>query len=227
MKIYWLYGGILLMVGILLNWGGAAAGTVVNLPAPSLKGRMSVEEALQTRRTIRRFGHRALSLAQLSQLLWAADGVTDPKRGYRSAPSAGALYPLDLYVAVGERSVADLPPGVYHYLPDQQGLELITPGDIRKELAKAALYQSWMAEAPIMVVITGAYARCTRKYGERGVLYTHIEVGHVGQNLFLQAEALGLGAGIVGAFENQEVSQIMNLPTAQEPFLIMPIGYKH
>ncbi|MDD3581081.1 MAG: SagB/ThcOx family dehydrogenase [Desulfobacca sp.] len=215
------------MVGILLNPGGSAAGPVVNLPAPSLKGRVSVEEALQARRTVRRFAHRALSLTQLSQLLWAADGVTDPRRGYRSAPSAGALYPLDLYVAVGERSVADLPPGVYHYLPDRQGLELITKGDIRKELARAALYQSWMAEAPIMVVITAEYARCTQKYGQRGLLYTHIEVGHVGQNLFLQAEALSLGAGIVGAFENQAVSQIMGLPPAQEPLLIMPIGYKH
>lgn len=215
------------MLGILLCPEGSRAGPFISLPAPTLKGKLSVEEALEARRTVRRFGSRALTLAQLSQLLWAADGVTDPSRGYRSAPSAGALYPLDLYVAVGERLVADLRPGVYHYLPDRHGLKLNREGDVRKELARASLYQSWMAEAPIMVVITGEYARCTRKYGERGVLYTHIEVGHVGQNLFLQAEALGLGAGIVGSFENRAVSQTLSIPEAHEPLLIMPVGHKH
>jgi len=227
MKILRVWGGILLMLGIFLSPEGSRAGPLISLPTPTKKGKMSVEEALQARRTVRRFANRALTMDQLSQLLWAADGITDPGRGYRSAPSAGALYPLDLYVAIGERMVAELPPGVYHFHPDRHGLELQRKGDVRKELARASLYQSWMAEAPIMVVITGEYARCTRKYGERGVLYTHIEVGHVGQNLFLQAEALGLGAGIVGAFENRTVSRILRLPEAHEPLLIMPFGYKH
>lgn len=215
------------MTGIFFNPGGAKAAERLSLPPPSFKGTVSVEEAIKARRTVRRFASRALTLAQLSQLLWAADGITDPRRGYRAAPSAGALYPLDLYVAVGERQVEDLAAGVYHYLPEQHALELQQKGEARMAVARASLYQSWMAEAPIMVIITGEYARCTRKYGERGVIYTYIEAGHVGQNLFLQAEALGLGAGIVGAFENRAVIQALGLPAAHDPILIMPVGYKY
>jgi SagB-type dehydrogenase family enzyme len=214
------------MVATLLNSTGAAAGEIISLPLPSLKGNVSVEEALQSRRTIRQFAHRPLSLQQVAQLLWATYGVTESRRGLRATPSAGALYPLDVYLVAGERQVGDLAGGVYHYLPDKHGLNLVKTGELRPAVARVSLHQGWMAEAPIMVVITGEYARCTRKYGQRGIMYTHMESGHAAQNLFLQAEAQGLGVGIVGAFENRLVIQVLDLPANHDPLLIMPVGYK-
>ena len=105
-----------------------------------------------------------------------------------------------------------MPAGVYHYRPLEHALELITPGELRPAVARASLSQSWMAEAPVMVVITAEYRRCMARYGERGIRYTHMEVGHVGENLFLQAEALGMGAGIVGAFEDRALTGVMKTP---------------
>jgi SagB-type dehydrogenase family enzyme len=200
---------------------------VIKLPAPAHQGSMSVEEALNKRRTVRRFASRSLTLRQVSQLLWGADGVSDP-RGLRTAPSAGATYPLELYLVVGERGVTELPAGVYRYLPQPHALEP-TPakGDLRAPVARVSLHQTWMAEAPVMVVFAAEYSRCMARYGNRGVQYTHMEVGHVGQNLFLQAETLGLACGIVGAFEDRGLSQALKLPAAHEPLLVMPVGYKH
>ena len=136
---------------------------------------MPLAEALEVRRTVRRFASRPLDLAQVSQLLWSAGGTSDP-RGLRTAPSAGATYPLDLYLVVGERGVKDLPAGIYHYRVEAHALAPVAPGDARAAVARASLHQSWMAEAPVMVVITGEYRRCTARYGERGVRYTHMEV---------------------------------------------------
>jgi SagB-type dehydrogenase family enzyme len=204
--------------------GGQGAG-VIKLPPPAKKGGMAVAEALEVRRTVRRFAARPLDLAQVSQLLWGADGISDP-RGLRTSPSAGATYPLDLYLVVGERGVVNLPAGVYHYLVAEQALRPLTPGDLRAPVARASLNQSWMAEAPVMVVITGEYRRCMARYGQRGIRYTHMEAGNVSQNVFLTAEALGLGAGIVGAFEDQALARVLKLPPAHEPLLVMPVGYK-
>lgn len=199
---------------------------VIKLPVPADKGAMSVEEALSKRRTVRRFASRPLTLAQVSQLLWGASGVSDP-RGLRTAPSAGATYPLELYLVVGERGVAEIPPGVYRYLPQPHVLEATAvKGDVRAQVARISLHQNWMAEAPVMVVTAAEYQRCMARYGNRGIQYTHMEVGHVGQNLFLQAEALGLACGIVGAFEDRALSQALKLPANHEPLLVMPVGYK-
>ncbi len=198
----------------------------IPLPKPSLNGKVSVEKAIKERRTIRDFKDRLLSLTHLSQLLWAAQGITDPTIGRRAAPSGGALYPLDIYVLIGENGVEKMEAGVYHYLPKEHSVLPISKGDRRKEIASASLGQMWMAKAPIIFIITAEYKRITGKYGERGIRYALIEVGHVGQNLFLQAEALGLGAGIVGAFNDLEVSKVAGLPSKHEPLLIMPLGYK-
>uniref|UniRef100_A0A7V4G951 SagB/ThcOx family dehydrogenase n=1 Tax=Desulfobacca acetoxidans TaxID=60893 RepID=A0A7V4G951_9BACT len=216
---------MIILAGLLLGAGLAWGAEAVKLPPPSRKGTVSVEETLQSRRTVRRFAARELSLAQVSQLLWATDGVSDP-RGLRTAPSAGATYPLELYLVVGERGVRDLAPGIYRYLPGSHALEPTLPGDLRREVARACLHQTWMAEAPVMVVFAAEYRRTTARYGERGIRYTHMEVGHAGQNLFLQAEALGLGAGIVGAFDDQTLGRLLHLPRAHEPLLVMPVGYK-
>ena len=144
---------------------------------------------------------------------------------YRSAPSAGALYPMDVYVVVGEGGVAQLEAGVYHYGPRKHMLSPVTENDRRDAVARAALSQMWVAKAPVNLVITAEYSRVTSKYGERGVRYALIEAGHIGQNIFLQAEALGLKAGIVGAFHDRELKTILKLPHAHEPLLIMPVGY--
>jgi SagB-type dehydrogenase family enzyme len=216
----------MVMLAIIFHPRGGQAAEVVKLPPPAHKGALSVEEALKQRRTVRHFASRSLDLKQVSQLLWGADGISDP-RGLRTAASAGATYPLELYLVVGERGVANLPPGVYRYRPTDHALELNAKGELRPAVARASLSQSWMAEAPVMVVIAGEYRRCTARYGDRGIMYTHMEAGHVGTNVFLQAEALGLGAGIVGAFEDRNLSQVLKLPPAHEPLLVMPVGYKY
>lgn len=196
------------------------------LPKPSFDGKVSVEKAIKERRTLRDFRERTLSLSHLSQLLWAAQGITDSTTGRRSAPSGGALYPLDIYVLIGENGVEKIEAGVYHYLPEEHSITMILKGDRRREISRASLSQMWMAKAPVIFIITAEYKRITGKYGERGIRYALIEVGHAGQNLFLEAEASGLGAGIVGAFNDPEVSKVASLPSEHEPILIMPVGYK-
>jgi SagB-type dehydrogenase family enzyme len=159
-------------------------------------------------------------------LLWAAQGITDEERGFRSAPSGGALYPLNVYVVVGRNGIEGLEEGVFRYLPQRHAIEKTASGDQRSKIARAALRQNWMAQAPAILVITAEYQRITKKYGERGVRYALIEVGHVGQNIFLQAGALGLGAGIVGAFDDDRVAKVIGALPKHEPLLIMPVGYK-
>jgi SagB-type dehydrogenase family enzyme len=199
----------------------------ISLPKPSEDGRISVERAIKERRTIRHFQTRALTLSQLGQLLWAGQGITE-KGGFqrRAAPSGGALYPLDLYAVVGKDGVAELEPGIYRYLPQRHSLLEVVPGDMRGSVARGSLSQMWMAEAPVILAIVSEYKRITRKYGERGIRYALIEVGHVGQNLFLQAEALGLGAGIVGAFEDEEIASILKCSPGKDPICLLPVGYK-
>jgi len=219
-------GSLIMVMGIMLfpSSGGQGA-EAIKLPPPAKKGGMALAEALEVRRTVRRFAARPLDLPQVSQLLWGADGTSDP-RGLRTSPSAGATYPLDLYLVVGERGVMNLPTGVYRYLVAEHALTPLAPGDVRAPVARASLHQTWMAEAPVMVVITGEYRRCMARYGQRGIRYTHMEAGNVSQNLFLTAEALGLGAGIVGAFDDKALAQVLKLPPAHEPLLVMPVGYK-
>ena len=220
-----LWSVLAIILGLFFPSPPASAADLVRLPPPVLKGPVSVEEALQRRRTVRNFASRGLSLAQVSQLLWSCQGITDP-RGLRTAPSAGATYPMEIYLVAGERGVADLAPGIYRYQPQGHALELVLKGDHRAAVARACLSQAWMAQAPVMAVIAAEYSRCTRRYGDRGVMYTHMESGHVGENLFLQAEALGLGAGIVGAFEDKPLHRTLSLPKEHVPLLVMPVGYK-
>jgi len=215
--------GFFLAMGLLEVRTGDAS---ISLPKPSFDGKVSVEKAIKGRRTVRDFREKSLSLNHLSQLVWAGQGITDSSENKRAAPSGGALYPLDIYILVGENGVEKMKGGVYRYLPKEHSLLPVTKGDRRREIALASLSQMWMARAPIIFIITAEYRRITGKYGERGIRYALIEVGHVGQNLFLQAEALGLGAGIVGAFNDAEVSNIAGLPPKHEPLLIMPVGYK-
>jgi SagB-type dehydrogenase family enzyme len=219
--------GLILVLGIVVVFPSSVlAAEAIKLPPPVTKGGMPLAEALQIRRTVRHFATRPLGPEQLSQLLWEAYGVTDPQ-GHRTSPSAGATYPLDLYLVVGEWGVTNLPAGIYHYEIAAHALMPLVRGDFHPLVARACLHQAWMAEAPVMVVITGEYRRCTARYGQRGIRYTHIEAGNVSQDLFLAAESLGLGAGIVGAFEDQALAQALKLPPTHEPLLVMPMGYKY
>lgn len=200
----------------------AGEGGVIDLSRPRLSGTLSVEEALARRRSIRSYADRPLHLQELAQLLWAAQGITDPTGGRRTAPSAGALYPLEIYAVVGE--VEGVPPGVWRYLPRSHQLVLLQEGNVRDALCEAAVGQSSVREAPVSIVITGVYARTTMKYGERGERYVHMEAGHAGQNIYLQAESLGLGTVSVGAFHDAEVRRVLGITADETPLYIMPVG---
>lgn len=196
------------------------------LPNPNYKGSLSVEEAIKSRRTVRAFSSKPLRKESLSQLLYGAQGITEDGGLKRAAASGGALFPLDVYAVTGNNGVDGLDPGVYHYIPAGHQVERVTGGDRKKQLAKASLSQMWMADPPLNLVITAEYSRICSKYGERGIRYAMIEAGHVGQNIFLQAEALGLKSGIVGAFDDKEVINVLGIPEKHEPLLIMPVGYQ-
>ncbi|UCD83760.1 MAG: SagB/ThcOx family dehydrogenase [Deltaproteobacteria bacterium] len=211
---------------IVLGANQCSSKDVIQLPVPTGKGKVSVEEAIKNRRTIRSFASRAIKLVDLSQILWAAQGITGEGGLKRAAPSAGALYPLDLYIILGEKGVEGLKSGIYHYFPSQNSIERLTDKGLKVELAQAALGQMWIAEAPVVIVITAEYERVTGKYGPRGVRYAHMEAGHVGENIFIQAVALDLAAGIVGAFENSKIIKLMGIPASHDPLLIMPLGYQ-
>ena len=205
--------------------------SVFVLPSPVTDGSMSVEEAIASRRSRRDFMDRAISLEQLSQILWAAYGITYPipdahpglRGGLRTTPSAGATFPLEVYVVVG--NVEGLEPGVYKYVSEEHKLVRVIEGDIRNELSTAAFGQRMVREAPASVFYSAVFNRITGRYGERGILYAYIELGHSAQNVYLQVEALGLGTVAIGAFIDEMVGQILNLPDYEVPLYIMPIGY--
>jgi SagB-type dehydrogenase family enzyme len=191
------------------------------LPVPQYDGETSIEKTLLERRSVRTFRDESLTLEETSQLLWSAQGITNP-RGYRAAPSAGALYPLETYIVVG--NVMELSPGVYRYTPSEHDLRMIQKGDVRGALSKASLGQSSVRNAPLVLVLSAVYRRITSKYGERGIRYTWIEVGHVGQNVSLQAISLGLGSVMIGAFRDDEVKLVMKFGANEDPLYIIPIG---
>lgn len=199
------------------------AETAIDLPKPRQKSNISLEEALSKRRSIREFSREALTLQEVSQLLWSAQGITNSKNG-RTAPSAGALYPIKIYLVVG--SVKNLAVGVYRYEPFKHQIVKTKEGDLRESLSEASLWQPWVKNAAVNIVITAVYEITTRKYGERGIRYVHIEVGHVAQNVLLQAVALELGAVPVGAFYDSEVKKILGLKENEQPLYIIPIGKK-
>lgn len=199
---------------------------VIPLPDPVFESKlgMSLERALLERRSVRNYSIGLLTMEEIGQLLWAAQGITEPERGFRVAPSAGATYPLEIYMIVGQ--VEGLGPGVYRYRPHTHDLELISEGDRRQELFTAALQQTPVLEAAINLVFCGVYQRTTQRYGERGIKYVHMEVGHAAQNVYLQVASLGLGTVVIGAFDDQAVQHALNLPIEEIPLYIMPVGRK-
>ena len=193
----------------------------IKLPEPQQDSNTSIEEALLKRRSVRRYKDGPLTLAEVSQLLWAAQGITNPE-GLRTAPSAGALYPLEIYVVAG--NVNGLPDGVYSYKPYKHELLKVISGDKRNELCNAALGQTSVRNAAAVIVFSAFYERTTMKYGDRGIKYVHIETGHAAQNVFLQAVALTLGTVVIGAFYDDAIKEVLKMSDNEQPLYIMPVG---
>lgn len=194
----------------------ATAVEEIPLPSPTLKGEISLEETLALRRSVRSFTTEALTMAEIGQLLWAAQGVTRDWGG-RTAPSAGALYPLEVYAATAD--------GLYHYVPQGHKLLVESTADLRPALWSAGLKQDAIRQAPAVFVIAAVYARTEVKYGARAERYVHLEAGHAAQNLLLQAVALELGGVPIGAFYDDQVQAALSLPSDHAPLYLIPIGH--
>lgn len=200
------------------------------LPAPQKEGSLSVEKALTRRRSHRSYLDKAISTEDVSQMLWAAYGITKPlsyaqtRGGLRTAPSAGALYPLEIYILIG--NVKNIEPGVYKYTAKDHRITRTIDHDAKPDLSEAALNQEMIKKAPACIFYSAVFERTTQKYGERGrKRYVCMDLGHSAQNVYLQAEALHLGTCAIGAFDDEEVKAVMQLPEEEEPLYIMPIGY--
>jgi SagB-type dehydrogenase family enzyme len=192
-------------------------GEEIMLPEPRLKSDFSLEEAMAKRRSIRDFTGKGIEIEKISQLLWAAQGITEKSSGKRTAPSAGALYPMELFIVMKD--------GTYHYVPEEHKLMKISSEDLRQKLSAACIFQQSVSDAAIDIVLTAIYERTTIKYGERGIRYVHMEAGHVCQNILLTSVSLGLGAVPIGAFDDSSVQKLLNLPSHYMPLYVIPVGY--
>jgi len=219
------FSTIRLATALIMTYTYLFADDIIPLPPPQTDSPYSLERALTQRRSVREFTREPIKLRELAQLLWAGQGITSPQ-GLRTAPSAGALYPLEIYVVAG--LVEGLTPGVYHYRPgpglQEHRLELVKEGDFRAALAASALGQNCIINSAVSIVITAVERRTSIKYGARATRYVAIEVGHAAQNICLQATALGLGGVTVGAFQDEKVKQTIG--AEEEPLYIIPIGRK-
>jgi len=195
--------------------------TVIRLNVPQRQGSFAVEHAISLRRSVRGFREGALTEDQLGQLLWAAQGIT-ARDGKRAAPSAGALYPLEVYVLCG--NVGTLVSGVYRYRPRSHDLMLVAAGRLHEELVAAARHQEWILTAPAVICIATVFERTTPKYGNRGRGYVYMEAGAAAENLMLQAVAVGLATTMVGAFDDDEVKQLLHLAPNEIPLCLLPVG---
>jgi SagB-type dehydrogenase family enzyme len=201
---------------------GVTSQKSIKLPPVRKESPVSIEEALRERRSVRSFENVSLTIEDISQLCWAAQGIS--AREYRTAPSAGALYPLELYLV--SRNVEGLKPGIYRYRPMHHELEPVRDGQFSSPLASAALEQPWVRQAPALIVISAVYERTTGKYKDRGIRYVHIEVGAVAENISLQAISSELGTVLVGAFDDKRVNSLMGFKPGEEALLIIAVGRK-
>jgi SagB-type dehydrogenase family enzyme len=200
---------------------GSRRNSRIALSRPRRAG-VPVEQALDQRRSVRDFTSDTLSLEQVSQLLWACQGVTS-EDGKRTAPSAGALYPLTIWLIA--RRITSVPEGVYRYDPRAEGLQTLKPGNFAGSAAEAAFGQRWIAGAPAILAITAAISRTAARYGSRAERYVFMEAGHAAQNVYLQVQSLGLGTVIVGAFDDAAVANILSLPSGETPVALLPVGW--
>jgi SagB-type dehydrogenase family enzyme len=221
MMLFTFAGFVSLQAGEMMDTMQEYNAGAIKLPDPAQDSTTSIEEALLKRRSVRSFQNSSLTLAIVSQLLWAAQGITNP-RGFRTAPSAGALYPLEIYFVAG--NVDALPDGVYHYIPVRHTLVRVITGDKRAELCAAAFGQTSVRRAAAVIVFAAVNERTTVKYGGRGIRYVHMETGHAAQNIFLQAVPFNLGTVVIGAFDDTEVRKVLKMSDREQPLYIMPVG---
>ena len=207
--------------GIMLLYSSNAQDTNIDLPAPEKVKGISVEKALSQRRSVRNYTDQALDVQQISQLLWSAQGITSDWGG-RTAPSAGATYPIEIYIVVNKSET--LTKGVYHYNNKDHSMQLIKKGFWGKKVSQASLGQASIEQAPVDIIITAVMQRTAERYGKRAERYVYMEAGHVGQNIYLQAESLGLGTVVIGAFNDDQVQKVLGIE--EEVMSIMPIGRK-
>lgn len=196
-------------------------GAMINLPQPTTDGQVSLEKSMSLRRSIRSYKNEPISVHELSQLLWAGQGVTN-ERGFRTAPSAGATFPIELFVMVN--NVEGLQKGIYHYQIGDHKLKMIDDRTIETDLARASLSQSMISDAGLVIIFTAVFDRTTSRYGERGIRYIHNEIGHVSQNIHLQVAALNLGTVVIGAYRDEEVEDALNLGKDYRVLYMMPVG---
>lgn len=201
---------------VLQSANKASSGATIDLPAPQLKGSRSLEEVLAARHSVREFTDKALTEAELSQLLWAAQGITHGD-GNRTAPSAAALYPLEVYVATAS--------GLYKYVPAEHELIQEQERDVRPALRGAALGQAAITKAPAVFVISAVCSRLERRFGDRAERFAQLEAGHAAQNLVLEATALDLGGVTAGAFDDERVRSALQLPEDESPLYLIPVGH--
>lgn len=195
---------------------------LIKLPKPQFRSETSIEEALLRRRSIRTYKKDPLQVSEISQLLWAAQGITSKDGELRTAPSAGALYPIEIYVVCG--NINSIPAGVFHYLPRDHSLDQVIAGNKLKSLDSAALSQGAIDRSAAVILITAEYSKTTEKYYGRGNRYVHMEAGHVAQNIYLQAISLKIGTVVIGAFTDSEVKKVLQIPQLEEPLYLMPLG---
>ena len=197
----------------------------IKLPSP-VDSDMNLETSIRKRKSVRSFSDRGFTLEQLARILLTADGLTQKRSGFhrRSAPSGGALYPLEIYVVV--QNVESLKPGLYHFQVRDSSLELMREGDFGNEIHEAANHQDAVGDSPVTLVITSRFDRITQKYADRGYRYAYIEAGAVCQNVYLQATALKMGTVAVGAFNDDATNKLIEVDGVHEAaLLIMPIGF--
>lgn len=194
----------------------------IELPAPTYSSQISIEEALKSRRSVRQYKHQAITLRQISQLLWAAQGISSDT-GCRTAPSAGALYPLEVYLIA--RNVKNLSSGIYHYEPKKHVLKKLKEGDISLQLTQAAMGQQAVKSGAANIVITAVFSRTVKKYGKLGKRFVFMEAGHAAQNIYLQTVSLNLATVSIGAFDAAQVRQSMGI-IDEEPLYLLPVGEK-
>jgi len=196
------------------------SGSTMSLPKITDEAEIGLDEALRLRRSLRTFAPDAIDLKAAAALLWAAHGVS--AQGHLTVPSAGALYPLEIYLVADH--IEGLHAGIYRYNYRDHALEALLKGTVLKALASACFSQNWVSRAAAAIIITAVYERTTRKYGSRGERYVHLEAGHAAQNIYLKAAALGLGTTEVGAFDDNAVKRVLGLPPQVAPLAIMPVG---
>jgi len=194
----------------------------IKLPDPRTDGTVSLEKTLSERRSIREYRKEPLELSEISQLLWSAQGITNKSSGKRTSPSAGALFPLEIYVVAG--NVNDLEDGIYKYRTETHELILVKSGDNREDIYTKVYSREWLKNVPSFLIFAGVYERTTGKYGERGKRYVHIEVGHSAQNVLLQAVAMNLGTVVMGAFDDTTLKKVIGMTEDEQPFYIIPVG---